>query len=84
MQETKMTCDKCKTVFVGNKYESGYKNVCIKFDDYTIKYFDLCPKCLEKLGLETKINNKTKEQYSSLGDKLYDLIAEIVSENIPE
>ena len=82
MQETKITCDKCKAVVINAFYKSGYKQVELKLNERNIVRYDLCPACLTKLGLEGPAT--THEQYVSVGDKLYDLIAEIVSENIPE
>jgi hypothetical protein len=79
MQETRITCDKCKSVVIGNFYESGYKRVELKFSDRNIARYDLCPSCLKVLGLNEPI--ATHEECESVGEKLYDLIAEIVAEN---
>ena len=83
MLQTEITCDKCKAVVVSNFYQSGYKTVELKFSDRSIARYDLCPSCLKTLGLIEPATT-THEECVSVGDKLYDLIAEIVADNISE
>lgn len=83
MKETKITCDKCKAVVFGEVYTSGYKQVELKLNDRKITRYDLCPSCLKALGLIEPATN-THEECMSIGDKLYDLIAEIVTDNTSE
>lgn len=82
MQQTKTTCDLCKKeVISSGYYNSGYKRVELKFTQYNVKNFDLCPECLEKHGLTKGIDQVESVSEQSTSDKLYEIIAQIVAEN---
>jgi endogenous inhibitor of DNA gyrase (YacG/DUF329 family) len=82
---SKVKCDKCGKEVITRYYADapGFKEVEIKWSQYRSKKFDLCPKCQKKLGIDedTKGTNVSEE---TTAERLYDIIAEIVAENVEE
>ena len=78
-------CDWCKkeeeTNYPFNKC-ADWKNIKIEFGQYNARTFDLCPNCLEKLGVlkEDKKEISLKEPETS--EKLFEIIAEMVNNSI--
>jgi endogenous inhibitor of DNA gyrase (YacG/DUF329 family) len=80
-----VTCDKCGKKVETKQYASapGFREIEIKWSQYRSKIFDLCPECQKKLGIEEDINS-TNVSEETTAEKLYDIIAEIVAENVEE
>jgi len=85
MQQTKITCDLCKKEVVANSlYNTDFKRVTLEFGYSNKRQYDLCPDCLKKHGLTTEKGEEPSVSNPTTADKLYEIIAEIVAENIPE
>jgi hypothetical protein len=90
-----ITCDRCGK---GEAFDTGYGSnftygkVAMEIDLPSQKYseyksYELCPDCLAELGIineEKKVieNQDTKEP--SVAEKLYNVICEIVADNIEQ
>ena len=79
-----VTCDKCKKEVVIDSYcNSKYKGIKVGFSDgYNTKAFEICPSCQEALGLIEKDGTEISMQLLSSADKLFEIIEEIVTEQI--
>lgn len=81
MKQTKVICDLCKKEVIVNYFDdSNFKTVTLEFGQYNKRRYDLCPDCLTKHGL---IDTKNKEKPipdNSIQEKLFEIIAEIVSQ----
>ena len=79
----KKVCDRCKTesIAVNSDYElKEWKQI-----TYSVGYnrhvgYDVCPDCLESLGLNIK---DYEEQEKTIADRLFEIIEEIVSDTLP-
>lgn len=78
-----VTCDKCGKKVETSYYADapGFREVEIKWGQYRSAKFDLCPECQKKLGIE-EFKNTNSANEESTANKLYDIIAEIISENM--
>lgn len=80
MQTVKYHCDKCKKEVKEDEFAS------LRIGDarnYEKTKIDLCVPCQEKVGIVEKKGTETKV-IESTADKLYDIIADVVYENLGE
>ena len=83
MQQTKITCDLCKKeVVVNGIYNTKFKTVTLEFGYGNKRQYYLCPDCLEKHGLVKETGESQPITEKSTAEKLYEIIAEIVAENL--
>lgn len=88
MKKIIYVCDKCKKETMDftklwNKSDS-WKEVTIKWGQYSEEKMLLCNECCEKLGIPVmkKANDLSdKQDTKNTAQKLYDIITEIVEEN---
>lgn len=76
-------CDNCKKEAERNVQTkpNGWKSIKIEYEQYKTTTLLLCPECQAKLGLPVDEPKYVSEvQMTSLADKLYDIVAQIVSE----
>lgn len=82
-------CDRCGLEARSDTDKKLYENyqpinleMVNNFTALTVRksYFELCPECLEKLGIVPKEAKFSMEENKNLADRLYDIIAEIVRE----
>ena len=79
-------CDKCKKEARGS-YGEDYGRVGLFLCDeaeclYTTDLcnpIDLCPECMAKLGFVKKVKEATEQKDTSIIERIYDIIAEIVA-----
>jgi hypothetical protein len=76
---TKLICDRCKKesepMESKNSTLSGWKQLNASISYSTNKRFDICPECVDLLGLA-----EGPKDSPSLGDQLLDLISDIATE----
>ena len=81
-------CDKCKKEETQNsKYfdegKNDWKEVTLQISHYQKKPYFFCVDCQKELGLYQE-KEHSEPTVSSVADRLFDIIAEIVAEQIPE
>jgi ribosomal protein S26 len=88
MEKRLYYCDKCnkeftetkalKTITIGN---GGSFDSCSSYNRFEIyKKFDLCVECQKKVGVFIP-EPATQEQRQSTADRLYEIVAEMISES---
>ena len=90
MQKITHFCDVCKkevlekkdlkTITIGNGGDWISYSSCNHFIVY--KKYDMCQSCQEKIGLHFP-NEIKKEEKELVQDRLFDIVSEIVSMNMP-
>ena len=81
-------CDWCKKESIPDKSlwndESvrKWESVELKFGQYNMKQFDLCPECLKKLGIIEENNKEISVSEPSNYEKLFEIISDIVNDAI--
>lgn len=79
-------CDWCKKeeeYSYPYKSTEGWRDISVEFGQYNSRSFNLCPDCLEKLGL-VKDNKPIKIRESDSYETLYDTLFEVISEIIQD
>lgn len=83
MTKTIVTCDKCKAEVVVNRYyDSKYKDIELTIGQYNKKRFEICPTCQKQLGMVKDEKEVQLQQAPTLAEKLLDVIAEMVAEQL--
>jgi len=94
MSEIKLLkCDKCGTEVRSDNEEfenHGYLSIELRPTSWRVLYnhkieiskLYLCRECLKKIGITERTENVTPTE--SIGDRLYDIVAEIIGEIVPE
>lgn len=81
-------CDWCKKESTPNisvwndESVRRWKSIELKFGQYNTKQFDLCPECLEKLGVIDESKKEISVSEPSNYEKLFEIISDIVNEAI--
>lgn len=80
-------CDWCKkesdpnTSMWNDEKVRKWKSLELKYGQYNAKQFDLCPECLEKLGIIEE-NKEISVSEPNNYEKLFEIISDIVNEAI--
>lgn len=84
MIKTITICDKCKHEEITERshYNDNFTDISIEIGRYNKRYktYTLCKKCQKELGLLTEEEEESKVPVESIEGRLFNLIADIVSE----
>lgn len=89
MYKVTAICDKCKKeetieseyeYFSNFKSVNNYDSITLKISQYQEKKYLLCEDCRKSLGLISEVKKEVKVE--TVGDRLLELISEIVRENL--
>lgn len=80
MIKSQYTCDKCGAVEVSDRYTKpdGWNTIKYSVQQYVNIEKSVCPKCSKELGIERKPAHTDTTYNRSIGERLLDIITEIV------
>ena len=82
MKECRVICDRCHAEILTGSWPStpskdGWRDVEIKLEQYNIKTFTLCPKCLKELGMVNEGGAMKKISEPTIQEKVFNMLCEI-------
>lgn len=84
MIKSQYTCDKCGAVEVSDRYKKpdGWNTITYSVQKNENIEKSVCPKCSKELGIERKLAHIDTTYNRSIGERLLDIITEIVQGEI--